>query len=271
MNDQNDRRPTGGHSPELKRKYTMSAITLENAIAFVETNFVAPEIENRAAQNAGLLVNPYAEFNAIANAEALCHADSLRDVDVGKGGYKCPISGHSYTKGKAGTKDNALYKRLMDAQNMTAFYDLQVAVVLNAIKKFADGAEVSKENCAAFYADEKSEKKIAKLFNVRSLANAVKNYAPKNDSDTGGNDTDTDTDTGGNDDTPENATPPASEFVGQYAAAIAKAQSGEIDAFTAKTILAALQNAMEKEFLKTAGITAKAWQAAQQSKIKKTA
>lgn len=249
----------------------MSAITLENAIAFVETNFVAPEIENRAAQNAGLLVNPYAEFNAIANAENICHVDSLRPVDVGKGGYKCPISGHNYTKGKVGTKDNALYKRLMDAQNMTAFYDLQVAVVLNAIKKFADGAEVSKEDCAAFYADEKSEKKIAKLFNVRSLANAVKNYAPKNDSDNGGNDSDTDSDNGGNDATPENATPPASEFVGQYAAAIAKAQSGEIDALTAKTILEALQNAMEKEFLKTAGITAKAWQAAQESKIKKTA
>jgi len=246
----------------------MSAITLENAIAFVETNFVAPEIENRAAQNAGLLVNPYAEFNAIANAENICHVDSLRPVDVGKGGYKCPISGHSYTKGKAGTKDNALYKRLMDAQNMTAFYDLRVAVILNAIKKFADGAEVSKEDCAAFYADEKSEKKIAKLVNVRSLANAVKIYAPKNDTDTGGNDTDTDT--GGNDATPENVTPPASEFVGQYAAAIAKAQSGEIDAITAKTILAALQNAMEKEFLKEAGITAKAWQAAQESKIKKT-
>jgi hypothetical protein len=247
----------------------MSVITLENAIAFVETNFVAPEIENRAAQNAGLLVNPYAEFNAIANAEALCHADSLRPVDVGKSGYKCPISGHSYTKGKAGTKDNALYKRLMDKEGMTALYDLRVAVILNAIKQFKDGAEVSKDGCAAYYADEKNAKKIAKLFNVRSLANAIKKNTPKNDSDSDNGDSDSDN--GGNDATPENATPPASEFVGQYAAAIAKAQSGDIDAFTAKTILAALQNAMEKEFLKTAGITAKAWQAAQESKIKKTA
>ncbi len=249
----------------------MSNITLENAIAFVEANFVAPEIENRAAQNAGLLKNPYAEFNAIANAEELCHTASLRPVDVGKGGYKCPISGHSYTKGKAGTKDNALYKRLMDTEGMTALYDLRVAVILNAIKQFKDGAEVSEEGCAAYYADEKNAKKIAKLFNVRSLANAIKKNAPKNDSDNGDSDSDSDNgDTGGNDETPENETPPASEFVGQYAAAIAKAQSGEIDALTAKTILAALQNAMEKEFLKTAGITAKAWQAAQESKIKKT-
>jgi len=249
---------------QIQKENIMSAITLENAITFVEANFVAPEIENRAAQNAGLLVNPYAEFNAVANAEALCHADSLRPLDVGKGGYKCPVSEHSYTKGKAGTKDNALYKRLMDAQNMTALYDLQVAVVLNAIKQFADGSDVSKENCAAFYADEKNGKKIAKLFNVRSLANAVKKYAPKNDDtgDTG--------DTGGNDATPENTPAPISEFVGQYAAAIEKAQNGDIDALTAKTILEALQNAMQKEFLKEAGITAKAWEAAQASKIKKT-
>ena len=243
----------------------MSAITLDLAIAFVETNFVAPEIENRAAQNAGLLVNPYAEFNAIANAEAVCNADSLRPVDVGKGGYKCPISGHNYTKGKVGTKDNALYKKLMDAQNMTALYDLRVAVILNAIKKFADSAEVSREDCAAFYADEKSEKKIAKLVNVRSLASAVKKYAPKNNDtgDNGDNGDNDDTDTGGND-------APVSEFVGQYAAAIEKAQNGDIDAITAKTILEALQNAMQKEFLKTAGITAKAWEAAQISNIKKT-
>ena len=258
----------------IEKENTMSAITLENAITFVEANFVAPEIENREAQNAGLLENPYDEFNSVANAEALCHGDSLRPVDVGKGGYKCPINDHKYTKGKAGTKDNALYKRLMDTDGMTALYDLRVAVVLNAIKKFADGADVSKEDCAAFYADEKNGKKIAKLVNVRSLASAVKNYAPKNDTDTGGNNTDTDTDTDTDTETgnvfERGLGMPDSEFVGQYAAAIQKAHESDIDALTAKTILEALQNAMQKEFLKEAGITAKAWEAAQISNIKKT-
>ena len=134
----------------IQKENIMSNVTLETAVEFVETNFVLPELQNQAAQNAGLLVNPYAEFNVVANAELECHSDSLRPVDVPKGGYICPTSGHSYTKGKQGTKDNALYKRLMDAQNMTALYDLSVATVLNAIKKFADNGEVSKENCAAF-------------------------------------------------------------------------------------------------------------------------
>ena len=240
----------------------MSNITLKNAVSFVETNFVAPELQNRAAQNAGLLLNPWAEFNAVANAEALCHADSLRPIDVGKGGYNCKISGLKYSKGKAGTKDNALYKKLMDDQGMTALYDLQVAVVLNAIKKFADGAEVSKDDCAAFYADEKNASKIQKLVNARSLANAVKKYAP---------DTSDTSDTGETGETGGENIAPVSEFIGQYQAAITKAQSGEIDALTAKTILEALQNTMQNEFLKSAGITAKAWEAAQNSKIKKTA
>lgn len=243
----------------------MTKTTLKTAIAFVETNFVLPELQNQAAQNAGLLVNPYAEFNAVANAELECHSDSLRPVDVPKGGYKCPMSGHSYTKGKEGTKDNALYKRLMDAKNMTALYDLSVATVLNAIKKFADNAEISKENCAAFYADEKNEKRIQKLRAVKSCANAVIKYAAPTAGDSDADsDTDTDTDT-------DIDAPAVSEFIAKYELAIRKATENDLSALDAKAILEALHSDMTKEFLKTAGINSASWEAAQNSKIKKTA
>ena len=239
----------------------MSNVTLETAITFVETNFVLPELQSQAAQNAGLLINPYAEFNAVANAEAECHARSLRPVDVGKGGYVCKVSGHKYTKGKIGTKDNALYKRLMDVKNMTALYDLSVATVLNAIKKFADNAEISKENCAAFYADEKNAKRISKLNKPKSVVAAVVKYAaPTNNNDENADDENADS-----------AAPTTSEFIAKYELAIRKATENDLSALDAKAILEALHSDMTKEFLKTAGINSASWEAAQNSKIKKTA
>mgnify|MGYP003656583473 CR=1 FL=1 len=245
----------------------MSNVTLETAVEFVETNFVLPELQNKAAQNAGLLINPYNEFNAVANAEAKCHADSLRPIDVGKGGYNDPISGHKYTKGKMGTKDNALYKRLMDAKNMTALYDLSVATVLNAIKKFADNGEVSKENCGAFYADEKNEKRIKKLHAPKSAANAIIKYAAPTDN----NDENAD-DENDDDENADSAAPTTtSEFIAKYELAIRKATENDLSALDAKAILEALHSDMTKEFLKTAGINSASWEAAQNSKIKKTA
>jgi len=244
----------------------MSNVTLETAVEFVETNFVLPELQNQAAQNAGLLINPYAEFNAVANAEAKCHAASLRPVDVGKGGYTCKVSGHSYTKGKPDTKDNALYKKLMDAQNMTALYDLSVATVLNAIKKFVDNGEVSKENCAAFYADEKNAKRISKLNKPKSVVAAVVKYsAPTNNNDENADDENAD------DENADSAAPTTSEFIAKYELAIRKATDNDLSALDAKASLEALQNDMQKEFLKTAGINSASWEAAQNSKIKKTA
>jgi len=251
----------------IRKENIMSNVTLENAVEFVEANFVLPELQNQAAQNAGLLINPYAEFNAVANAEAKCYALSLRPVDVGKGGYTCELFGHKYTKGKFDTKDNALYKKLMDAEGMTALYDLSVATVLNAIKKFVDRGEVSKENCAAFYADEKNEKRIQKLRAVKSCANAVIKYAAPTDTDSDSDtDTDTDTDTDADIDAPT-----VSEFIAKYELAIRKATENDLSALDAKAILEALHSDMTKEFLKTAGINSASWEAAQNSKIKKTA
>ena len=252
-----------------QKEKTMTTITLETAITFVETNFILPELQSQAAQNAGLAINPFAELNAVAVAEAECHRDALRPVDVKKGGYNCPISDHKYSTGKAGTKDNTLYKKLMDQKGMTALYDLSVAPILNAIKKFGDGT-ITKENCAAFYADEKNATRISKLKNPKSLANAVTKYAPAaNTTGTDGTD-ETGTDETGTDEIAPALNPAMSEFLGQYSAAMAQAETGKIDAITAKTILAALQKTMQNEFLKAAGISAKAFEAAQQSKVKKT-
>jgi len=175
---QNDQGPLA--AIRQKRKKPMSVITLETAVQFVETNFILPELQNQAAQNAGLAINPFAELNAVAVAEAECHRDALRPVDVKKGGYNCPISDHKYSTGKGGTKDNTLYKKLMDQKGMTALYDLSVAPILNAIKKFGDGT-ITQENCAAFYADEKNATRISKLKNPKSLANAVVKYSPAAD------------------------------------------------------------------------------------------
>lgn len=251
----------------------MTAITLETAITFVETNFILPELQSQAAQAAGLAINPFDELHMVAAAEAECHIDALRPVDVKKGGYADPISGHTYSAGKGGTKDNALYKRLMDQKGMTALYDLSVAPILNAIKKF-DGVTITRETCGAFYADEKNATRIGKLKNPKSLANAIVKYSPAAD-DTGsgskgGSGSEGEGEGEGGSGSGSAPAPTMSEFVGQYSAAIAKAETGEIDAITAKEILAALQQTMQKEFLKAAGISAKAFAAAQESKIKKT-
>lgn len=249
----------------------MSAITLETAVQFVETNFILPELQSQAAQAAGLAINPFDELHMVAAAEAECHQDALRPVDVKKGGMTDPISGHKYSAGKAGTKDNALYKSLMDQKGMTALYDLSVAPILNAIKKF-DGVTITRETCGAFYADEKNATRIGKLKNPKSLANAIVKYSPAADNtgsgSKGGSGSEGDGDGGSGDELPTGQL--MSEFVGQYTAAMAKAETGEIDAITAKAILAALQETMQKEFLKAAGISAKAFAAAQESKIKKT-
>jgi len=263
-------RPTGGHLPDLKVKKTMTKLTLKNAVTFVETNFIAPELQSQAAQNAGLAINPFPELHMVALAEADCHQDALRPVDVSKEGYACPISGHKYAKGKMGTKDNALYKKLMDAQGMTALYDQAVAPILNAIKKF-DGVTITAEIAAAFYADEKNAKRIGNLKNPKSLANAIIGYSditapakPKTES--AGSDSAGSDETGGKD-----TAPMQSVFMANYAAAVAKLETGDIDALTLKTIVAELNKTMEKELLKIAGINAAAWEAAQNSKIKKTA
>lgn len=242
--------------------------TLKNAVTFIEENFIAPELKYQREVNAGLQVNPFAEFNLAANAEAECHNASLRPVEVGKAGYTDAATGLVYSKGKEGTKDIGLYKRMMNDRGMLALCDRKVAVLLNSLKKFADGGEVTKEDCAAFYADEKNHKKIARLVNARSLAKAVVKYAGKpanapRATTGGGSDTEAAADTA--------PTAPASEFLGQFAAAIAKAETGDIDAVTAKTILDALQKSMQSEFLKAAGINAAAWEAVNNSKIKKTA
>lgn len=247
----------------------MTAITLETAVQFVETNFILPELQNQAAQAAGLAINPFDELHMVAAAEAECHKDALRPVDVKKGGMTDPISGHKYSAGKAGTKDNALYKSLMDQKGMTALYDLSVAPILNAIKKF-DGVTITRETCGAFYADEKNATRIGKLKNPKSLANAIVKYSPAADNTGSGSKGGSGSGSEGEGEGGSGSAPAMSEFVGQYSAAIAKAETGEIDAITAKAILAALQETMQKEFLKAAGISAKAFAAAQESKIKKT-
>jgi hypothetical protein len=247
----------------------MTAITLETAVQFVETNFILPELQSQAAQAAGLAINPFDELHMVAAAEAECHQDALRPVDVKKGGYADPISGHKYSAGKAGTKDTGLYKSLMDQKGMTALYDLSVAPILNAIKKF-DGVTITRETCGAFYADEKNATRIGKLKNPKSLANAIVKYSPAADDTGSGSKGGSGSEGDGEGEGGSGSAPAMSEFVGQYSAAIAKAETGEIDAITAKAILAALQETMQKEFLKAAGISAKAFDAAQESKIKKT-
>ena len=248
----------------------MSKLTLKNAVTFVETNFIAPELQSQAAQNAGLAINPFPELNMVAVVEAQCHQDSLRPVDVSKEGYACPISGFVYSKGKMGTKDNVLYKNLMDAHGMTALYHEAIRPILNAIKKF-DGVIITAEIAGAFYADEKNAKRIINLKNPKSLANAILGYSditapakPKTKS--AGNDGAGGDETGGKD-----IAPAQSVFMANYSAAVAKLETGDIDALTLKAIVLELNKSMEKELLKIAGINAAAWEAAQNSKIKKTA